>query len=55
MLGITMFGIAILGLCACCVGIFFATVIIDFMEILAYYVLRTDETPEVATDYVEVQ
>ena len=55
LLGITMFGIAILGLCACCVGIFFATVIIDFMEILAYYVLRTDETPEVATDYVEVQ
>ena len=55
LLGITMFGIAILGLCACCVGIFFASVIIDFMEVLAYYVLRGDETPEVTTDYVEVQ
>ena len=59
LLGLTMIGIAILGFCACCIGFFFAAVIIDFMEILAYYDLRADETPEVGagepTDYVEVQ
>ena len=58
LLGLTAIGIAILGLCACCVGIYFADVIINFMMVLAYMVLRVDNQPEVvveSTDYTEVQ
>ena len=43
---------------ACCVGIYFADVIINFMMVLAYMVLRVDNQPEVvveSTDYTEVQ
>ena len=58
LLGLTAIGIAILGLCACCVGVYFAEVIINFMLVLAFLVLRIDNQPEVvveSTDYTEVQ
>jgi len=59
LMGLTCIGIAILGFCACCVGYYFAAVVIEFMIILSYFDLRIEETPEVsaseATDYVEVQ
>ena len=58
LLGLTAIGIAILGLCACCVGIYFADVIINFMMVLAFMALRNDNQPEFtaeSTDFVEVQ
>ena len=62
LLGLVAIGIAILGLCACCVGIFFADVIVNFMFVLAYFELKPQEPePEVIvdenepTDFIEVQ
>lgn len=42
LLGITCIGIAIVGFFACCVGMFFAEVIINFIVVLAYYELSND-------------
>lgn len=46
LLGLTAIGISIVGLCACCVGIVFAQIIVNFMFIIAYYELKKadDET-----------
>ena len=41
LLGLTAIGIAILGFCACCVGVYFADVVINFMLVVAYLVLRS--------------
>ena len=57
LLGIVAIGIAILGLCACCVGVFFADVIVNFMMVLAYMALKDNGQPQVdtyTTDYQEV-
>ena len=58
LLGIVAIGIAILGLCACCVGLIFAEVIINFMMVLAFVDLRDNDQAQVGTytsDYTEVQ
>ena len=65
LLGLVAIGIAILGLCACCVGVLFADVIINFMLVLAYLELKPqqptfeDETifkdNNNPSDFVEVQ
>ena len=61
LLGIVAVGIVILGLCACCVGVFFAEVIINFMMMLAYLDLKGDDAPQVTAettetaDFVEIQ
>ena len=46
LLGLTAIGISIVGLCACCVGIVFAQIIVNFMFIISYYELKKadDET-----------
>ena len=46
-------GIAIVGFCACFVGIFFAEVIIEFANVLAYNDLKGQDAP--AADFVGVQ
>ena len=47
LMGLTMIGIAILGFCACCVGIYFAQVIIDFMLVLSlFFLMDGDGEPE---------
>ena len=45
LLGLTAIGIAIVGVWACCIGVFFADIIVNFMLVLAYFELagRTDE------------
>ena len=67
LLGLVAIGIIILGLCACCVGVIFAEVIVDFMLVVAYFTLKPAEPqiepePEVveevvqeASDFIEVQ
>ncbi|MCR4994725.1 MAG: glycerophosphoryl diester phosphodiesterase membrane domain-containing protein [Bacteroidales bacterium] len=63
LMGITMIGIAIVGLAACCVGAFFADVIVNFMLVVSFFFLMPqapetsfDEDPLNATeDFVEVQ
>lgn len=55
LMGLTMIGIAILGFCACCVGYYFAAVVIYFMYVLSFYALKADDAPAQAGDYVEVQ
>ncbi|MBR0273404.1 MAG: glycerophosphoryl diester phosphodiesterase membrane domain-containing protein [Bacteroidaceae bacterium] len=62
LMGLTAIGIAILGFCACCVGYYFAAVMIEFMVILAYFELRPTIEPETQeseiptdTDYEEVK
>ncbi len=61
LLGITAFGIVILGFVACCVGSFFAAIVIEFMFVLSFFDLKgNDPEPEfiadgTTTDYVEVQ
>lgn len=54
LMGLTMFGIAILGLCACCVGIFFTEVINNFMLIVSFFVLAPETIAAENTDYVEL-
>jgi len=60
LMGLTMIGISILGLCAFFVGVFFAEVIIDFMLVVSFLFLLPSSTPEEEpgignADYVEVQ
>jgi len=55
LLGLTMIGIGILGFCACCVGYFFASVIINFMLVISFFILKPEMPASEATDYVEVQ
>ena len=55
LLGLAAIGIAILGICACCVGVYFAEVIIQFMLVLSFFALRADEAPAQTEDYIEVQ
>ena len=60
LVGLTGIGIAILGFCACCIGYYFAAVIIEFMVILAYFDLRPEEefvieASEGSADYEEVK
>ena len=60
LMGLTMIGISILGVCACFVGIFFAEVIIEFMLVVSFFILKSEDTPEDESvldgaDYVEVQ
>ena len=43
LMGLTMIGIGILGFCACCVGYYFAAVIIYFMLIVSLYDLKPEE------------
>ncbi len=51
LMGITMIGISILGLCACFVGIFFAEVVIEFMFIVSLFILMPQE-PQFAPEEV---
>ncbi len=60
LMGLTMIGISILGVCACFVGVFFAEVIIEFMLVVSFFILKSEDTPEDESvldgaDYVEVQ
>lgn len=64
LLGLTAFGIVILGFVACCIGYLFAAVIIEFMLVVSFFVLKGNDpepAPEVepvveeTTDFVEVQ
>ena len=57
LMGITIFGIAILGVCACFVGIYFAEVITQFMVVLSFFALMPSEFDASTedSDYVEVQ
>lgn len=55
LMGITMIGITILGFCACCVGYFFAAVIIEFMLVISFFILKPEEPTVEATDFVEAQ
>ena len=60
LMGLTMIGISILGVCACFVGVFFAEVIIEFMLVVSFFILKPEDTPEGESvldgaDYVEVQ
>ena len=43
LMGLTMIGIGILGFCACCVGYYFAAVIIYFMLVVSFYDLKPEE------------
>ena len=54
LLGLTAFGILILGVCACCVGVIYAKVIVQFMFVLAYLELKGDDQTENAEEAVEV-
>ena len=58
LMGLTMAGIALLGFCACFVGIFFAEVVTKFMLIVSFFVLNASDEPQAAEptgDYVEVE
>lgn len=60
LMGLTMIGISLLGVCACFVGVFFAEVIIEFMLVVSFFILKPEDTPEGESvldgaDYVEVQ
>ena len=55
LLGLTMIGIAILGFCACCVGYFFAYVIMYFMLVISFFILNPEGPATESTDYIEVQ
>ena len=60
LMGLTMIGIAILGFCACFIGVFFADVVVDFMLVVSFFILKPDsntqeEAPVENADYVEVQ
>lgn len=59
LLGLTMVGISILGICACIVGVFFAEVITGFMLIVSFFILLPNAPEEESgienADYVEVQ
>ena len=58
LMGLTMIGICILGFCACFVGYFFAVVIIEFMLVISYFILKPEDefdTLSEATDFVEVE
>ena len=53
LMGLTMIGICILGVCACFVGVFFAEVVIEFMLVVSFFMLKPAE-PEVAyEEYTE--
>lgn len=54
LLGLTAYGILILGICACCVGVLFAMVIVNFMLVLAYFELKGDDQSENMEEAVEV-
>lgn len=43
LLGLTMVGIVILGLCACCVGVYFAEVVVEFMLVVSFFMLKPEE------------
>ncbi len=43
LLGLTMIGIEILGICACFVGVFFAEVIVEFMLVVSFFILKPEE------------
>ena len=50
---LVMMGVAILGFCACCVGIIFAEVIINFMLALVYVELKPEDDNYVPYEEVE--
>lgn len=58
LLGLTSLGLYFVGFCACCVGAFYAMVMIYFMTVLAYFTLSGEESsgPDAAAaaDYEEV-
>lgn len=54
LLGLAAFGIMILGFCACCVGIFYASVIVKFMFVLAYFELKGDDQLEDMEEVAEM-
>lgn len=55
LLGLAAIGITLLGLCACCVGVLFALVIVNFMLVLAYLELKGDDQPENMEEAVEIE
>lgn len=54
MLFIVTQGIMILGLLACCVGVLFSTVIVNFVYLLAYFELKGDDQLEDVEEAAEV-
>jgi len=54
LLGIEAFGIILLGFFACCVGVLFALVIVNFMLVLAYLELKGNDQMENVEEAVEV-
>ncbi|MBQ9285392.1 MAG: glycerophosphoryl diester phosphodiesterase membrane domain-containing protein [Bacteroidaceae bacterium] len=61
LLGLTMVGIVILGICACFVGVFFAEVVVEFMLVVSFFMLKPEEPAPAAdfstetSDYLEVK
>lgn len=43
LLALAQIGIAIVGLCACCVGVFFADVITNFMLVISFFLLMPEQ------------
>lgn len=54
MLFIVSLGILILGFLACCVGVLFSTVIVNFVYLLAYFELKGDDQLEDVEEAAEV-
>lgn len=46
LMGLTMIGIDILGLCACCIGALFTNVIVSFMLVVSFFILKEDDQIE---------
>ncbi len=53
LMGLTMIGIAILGFCACFVGVFFAEVIVSFMLVVSFFMLKPADPEPAFEEYAE--
>lgn len=53
LMGLTMIGICILGVCACFVGVFFAEVVIEFMLVVSFFMLKPAEPEPAYEEYAE--
>ena len=53
LMSLTMIGIAILGFCACFVGVFFAEVIVSFMLVVSFFMLKPADPEPAFEEYAE--
>lgn len=53
LMGLTMIGITILGFCACFVGVFFAEVVVTFMLVVSFFMLKPADPEPAFEEYVE--